>query len=83
MPNRVAGTREFVQWVAANLPKETYVNIMSQYRVEFMAFDFPLIARAITSEEFVESVRWAKEAGLTNLDERTLSHFELHRRRAS
>jgi putative pyruvate formate lyase activating enzyme len=56
---------------------------MSQYRVEFMAFDFPLIARAITSEEFVESVRWAKEAGLTNLDERTLSHFELHRRRAS
>lgn len=83
MPNRVAGTREFVHWVAANLPKETYVNIMSQYRVEFKAFDYPQIARAITSEEFVEAVRWAKEAGLTNLDERTLSHYELHRRRAS
>jgi putative pyruvate formate lyase activating enzyme len=83
MPNRVAGTREFVQWVAANLPKETYVNIMSQYRVEFMAFDFPLIARAITSEEFVEAMVWAKEAGLTNLDERSLSHYELHRRRVS
>jgi len=83
MPNRVAGTRELVQWVAANLSTKTYLNIMSQYRVEFMAFDFPLIARAITSEEFVEAVSWAKEAGLTNLDERTLSHYELHRRRVS
>jgi len=83
MPNRVAGTRELVQWVAANLPKETYVNIMSQYRVEFMAFDFPLIARAITSEEFVEAMGWAREAGLTNLDERSLSNYEIHRRRAS
>ena len=83
MPNRVAGTRELVQWVAANLSTKTYVNIMSQYRVEFMAFDYPLIARAITSGEFVEAVSWAKEAGLTNLDERTLSHYELHRRRVS
>jgi len=81
MPNRVAGTREFVQWVAANLSTKTYVNIMSQYRVEFMAFDYPLIARAITSEEFVEAISWAKEAGLTNLDERSLSHYALHRRR--
>jgi len=79
MPNRVAGTRELVQWVAANLSTKTYVNIMSQYRVEFMAFNFPQIARAITSEEFVEAVQWAKEAGLTNLDERTLSHYRLHR----
>jgi putative pyruvate formate lyase activating enzyme len=80
MPNRVAGTRELVHWVAANLSANTYVNIMSQYRVEFKAFDYPQIARAITSVEFVEAVRWAKEAGLTNLDERSLSHYEIHRR---
>ncbi len=83
MPNRVAGTREFVQWVAANLSTKTYVNIMSQYRVEFMAFDFPLIARAITSEEFVEAIEWAKEAGLTNLDDRSLAHYETHLHRVS
>jgi len=83
MPNRIAGTREFVHWVAENLSTETYVNIMSQYRVEFMAFEYELIARAITSEEFIEAMEWALEAGLTNLDKRSLSQFEIHRQRVS
>ncbi len=80
MPNRVAGTEKFVRWVADNLSKDTYVNIMAQYRVEFKAFEYEEIARAITSEEYVEAMEWAKEAGLTNLDERSLAQFELHRR---
>ena len=83
MPNRVAGTREFVRWVAENLSVHTYVNIMSQYRVEFQAFEYEDIARAITSEEFVEAMEWAIEAGLTNLDDRALTHLEIHRRRVS
>ena len=33
MPNRVAGTQKFVRWVAANLPKSTYLNIMHQYHI--------------------------------------------------
>ncbi len=80
MPNRVAGTEEFVRWVAENLSKDTYVNIMSQYRVEFKAFEYEEIARAITSEEFVEAMEWAKEAGLTNLDKRSLAQLDIHRR---
>jgi len=83
MPNRIAGTREFVNWVAENLPTDTYVNIMSQYRVEFRAFEFERIARAITSEEFVEAMEWAGEAGLTNLDERSVAQLGIHRRRIS
>ncbi|MBM3189554.1 MAG: radical SAM protein [Chloroflexi bacterium] len=81
MPNRVAGTREFVAWVAKNLSKDTYVNIMSQYRVEHKAFEYERIARAITSEEYVEAMEWAIEAGLTNLDGRSLAQLEIHRRR--
>lgn len=81
MPNRIAGTREFVTWVAESLSKDTYVNIMSQYRVEHKAFEFERIARAITSEEFVEAMEWAKEAGLTNLDQRSLAQLDIHRRR--
>ena len=73
MPNRVAGTREFVHWVAANLSKSTYVNIMAQYRVEHQAFDHPAIARAITPEEYLEAHDWAEEAGLTRLDERSVA----------
>lgn len=81
MPNRVAGTREFVRWIAEHLPKTTYVNIMSQYRVEHQAFEYPAIARAITAEEFLEAIQWAEEAGLTNLDERSLAQRDIFRRR--
>ncbi len=81
MPNRVTNPREFAFWVAENLSRDTYVNIMSQYRVEFKAFEYEEISRAITSEEFVEAMEWAKEAGLTNLDERSLSQLEIHRYR--
>ncbi len=82
MPNRVAGTREFVRWVAEHLSKTTYVNIMSQYRVEHRAFEYPAIARAITAEEFLEAIQWAEEAGLENLDKRSLSQRDIFRRRA-
>ena len=81
MPNRVAGTKEFVRWVADNLSTDTYVNIMSQYRVEFEAFNYKQIARAITSEEYVEAMEWAQNAGLTNLDKRSLAQLDIHRRK--
>lgn len=68
MPNRVAGTAQFVRWVAENLSRSTYVNIMPQYRVEYKAYEFPKISRGITAEEFLEAMEWAEEEGLTNLD---------------
>ena len=81
MPNRVAGTKEFVRWVADNLPSSTYVNIMAQYRVEHRAFEHPLIARAIIPAEFLEAMDWAEQAGLTNLDLRSVMHREVFRLR--
>lgn len=68
MPNGVSGTKEVIRWIAEHLPKDTYFNIMSQYRPVYKAFDFPEIARKITREEYADAIRWAKEAGLTNLD---------------
>ena len=68
MPNRVGGTKEVIEWIAQNLPKDTYVNIMSQYQPTYKAFDYPAIARRITRQEYVEAVQWARDAGLTNLD---------------
>jgi putative pyruvate formate lyase activating enzyme len=73
MPNRVAGTEKFVRWVAGNLPKTTYVNIMPQYRVEYRAFEYPEIARGITVEEFLEAMDWAEQQGLTNLDPKSVA----------
>ena len=81
MPNRIAGTRAFVEWVAENLPGTTYVNIMSQYRVEHRAFEHPRIARGITVGEFLEAMEWAEEAGLENLDKRSLAQRDVFLRR--
>lgn len=68
MPNNVGGTREVIDWIAANLPRDTYLNIMSQYRPCYRAEDYPAIARRLTREEYAEAVAWARDAGLTNLD---------------
>ena len=72
MPNRVAGTEKFVRWVAGNLPKSTYVNIMPQYHVAYKAFDYPEISRGIEIREFLEAMAWAEEYGLSNLDPRSV-----------
>ena len=68
MPNKVSGTKNVIEWIAENLPKETYFNIMSQYRPMYKAFEYPEIARRITRTEYNEALKWAKEADLTNLD---------------
>jgi putative pyruvate formate lyase activating enzyme len=82
MPNRVAGTEKFAKWVAKNLPKNTYVNIMPQYRVEYKAYEYPKISRGITVQEFLEAMEWAIQQGLTNLDPKSFAVYEfyLHRR---
>jgi putative pyruvate formate lyase activating enzyme len=68
MPNGVSGSKEVITWIAENFPKDTYVNIMSQYRPMYKAYDYPKIARRITREEYNEVVQCAKREGLTNLD---------------
>ncbi|MFH1779474.1 MAG: radical SAM protein [Candidatus Omnitrophota bacterium] len=68
MPNNVGGTKEVIKWIAENLPKDTYLNIMSQYRPMYKAFDYPQISRRITRQEYEETVGYARELGLTNLD---------------
>ena len=82
MPNRVAGTREFTRWVAETLSPTTYVNIMVQYHVDYRAADYAEINRAITTGEFLEAMAWAEEAGLRNLDPRSLANREIYLRRA-
>jgi putative pyruvate formate lyase activating enzyme len=68
MPNGVSGTGKVIHWIAQNLPKDTYLNLMSQYTPAYMASRYPDIARRITREEFEKAVRQAEDAGLTNLD---------------
>jgi len=67
MPHNIAGTDRFVRWVAEELSTTTYVNLMAQYRPEHRAHEYPEIARRLTKEEWQQTLRWAREAGLGNL----------------
>lgn len=68
MPNNTGGSEKIMEWIAENLPKDTYVNIMAQYNPLYKAYDYPELSRRITSEEYKKVVKRAKELELTNLD---------------
>jgi len=67
MPNGVSSTDKFLKFVAENFPKNTYLNLMAQYRPEHKAFDYPEIARRIKRSEYQVAVRLARKYGLTRL----------------
>jgi putative pyruvate formate lyase activating enzyme len=81
MPNGVSGTGAFVRWVAENLPRDTYVNIMHQYHVAYKAYDHPKIWRRITPQEFLQAMIWAESLGLTNLDPKSVEIKNFYLRR--
>jgi putative pyruvate formate lyase activating enzyme len=68
MPNKASDSEKIIDWIADNLPADTYLNIMSQYSPTYKAFDYPEISRRITREEYSSVVNHAKAAGLTNLE---------------
>lgn len=68
MPNGVAGTDEIVRFLADEISRDTYVNIMAQYRPLGLARWEPLIARGINREEYAAARRSAERAGLRRLD---------------
>ena len=68
MPNNVSGSVDIIKWISQNLPKETYVNIMSQYRPIYKAKEYSEIGRRISRKEYSSVVEEARKAGLKNLD---------------
>jgi putative pyruvate formate lyase activating enzyme len=67
MPNNVARTDNVLTWIGENLPKDTYVNVMSQYTPVFKSGQFPEINRRITQREYNDAINFARKAGLVNL----------------
>ncbi|NLO04837.1 MAG: hypothetical protein GX131_03290 [candidate division WS1 bacterium] len=54
----------------ASLSRDTYVNVMAQYRPCYEAHGDPQIGRRITQREYEEAVQAALAAGLHRLDDR-------------
>lgn len=65
MPEKLAGTEEFMHFIAAELSPNSYVNIMSQYRPCYKASMFPEINRRLTVGEYREAIEIATIVGLT------------------
>jgi len=68
MPNGIAGTEHIMKFIAEEVSKNTYVNVMDQYRPCGKAIEDPVINRMITVKEYREAIEFAKKAGLERLD---------------
>ena len=68
MPGGVAGTAEVCRFLAREISRNTYVNLLAQYRPCGDARRYPEIARRITAKEFLDAVRIAHDEGLDRLD---------------
>ena len=63
MPNDVAGSEEILRFVA-ELSKNTYINIMFQYRPMFKAYEYEEINRTVKISEYRKVVETAVKLGL-------------------
>jgi putative pyruvate formate lyase activating enzyme len=70
LPHGLAGTAEVVRFLAEEISKETYLNIMDQYHPCYKAYELSQVSRRLTPEEYAEAVRLARAAGLNRLDKR-------------
>ncbi len=68
LPERTAGTAEVVKFLAEEISKNTYINIMDQYHPCFKAYDNPPLNRRITHQEYADAVQMAIDAGLKRID---------------
>ncbi len=71
LPNRLAGTKEVLRFLAREVSANTYLNIMVQYHPCYRAFDIPLLARPVLRQEFHEAIELAHQQGLDRLDKYT------------
>lgn len=70
LPQGLAGTQEVMHFLATEISKNTYVNIMDQY---YPCGDIPVgspLERRITRREYEDAVAAARAEGLTRLDKR-------------
>jgi putative pyruvate formate lyase activating enzyme len=73
MPGLLEDTREIMNWLAAALSRDTYVNVMDQYRPAWKAETEPRfgqIKRRLKQSEFEQAHEYARSAGLWRFDTR-------------
>jgi len=70
LPNGLAGTTEIARFLAEEVSRDTYINVMDQYRPCYRANEYPALDRRITQAEYEEAVAAVRAVGLWRLDKR-------------
>ncbi|MDH3315919.1 MAG: radical SAM protein [Gammaproteobacteria bacterium] len=72
LPRGIAGTAEVLRFLATEISRDTYLNLMAQYRPCYRADEYPGLDRPLTREEYREALTLAEQAGLRRLDNRKM-----------
>jgi putative pyruvate formate lyase activating enzyme len=67
LPNGLAGSEKIFEFIAKEVSKNTFLNIMDQYWPAYKAHQYPELSRRITKEEFQEAINLAKKFGLKRI----------------
>ncbi|MDL1968745.1 MAG: radical SAM protein [Deltaproteobacteria bacterium] len=73
LPGGLAGTRDIMRFIANKISKNTYVNIMPQYRPCGRAYEVKELSELLSTEDFKKALKMAKEEGVARLDTRRRS----------
>jgi len=68
IPGGLENTRKILQFLANEVSKNTYVNIMPQYRPCGLVYEHEVLSRTITNDEYDQSLEIARNEGLYRLD---------------
>lgn len=70
LPNQLAGTEKVLQFLAEEISKNVYLNLMDQYHPAYQAGNFEELSRPITTQEYQQALAAARRWGLVRLDQR-------------
>jgi len=65
LPNDIAGSERVFKFISEKISKNSYINIMDQYRPEYDAWKFGELSRSVNRKEYEHAVELAKKVGLT------------------
>lgn len=67
LPADLAGTRSVLRFIADEVSRDTYINVMSQYHPSFRARELPQLDRSLRWSEYRTAVGFARQVGLHRL----------------
>lgn len=67
LPKNTNKSIRLIDWLTENVPKDTYISIMSQYTPVVLSERFPELNRKITDREYEKVVSYISEKGFENV----------------